>query len=80
MSKQELILHKICSYYIPDDWYYILPSKPVVYMGLSSHQPNPSVYMDLSSHQLLASDSVPQETIDKIFKTFKLYSFKIGGY
>lgn len=67
MSKQELILHKICSYYIPDDWYYILPSKPFVYMGLSSHQ-------------LLVSDSVPQETIDKIFKTFKLYSFKIGGY
>lgn len=67
MSKQELILHKICSYYIPDDWYYILP-------------PNPFVYKGLCSHQLLTSDSVPQETIDKIFKTFKLYSFKIGGY
>lgn len=67
MNKQEIILHKICKYYIPDDWYQLLWSNPII-------------NNNLCTHQLRISDSVHQETIDKIFKTFKLYSFKIGGY
>lgn len=66
MSKKDLILHKICSYYIPvgneiyDDSYEIFP---------------PNSYFNV--YQLYVRDTINSELVSVLFKIFKMYSIDV---